>query len=176
MNTTLYHIPYSNSVPDELLALYNTSFPADERRPVDSILSLIDNHDSPFNAYVIKADNGFAGFITTWDFDNMLYVEHFATNPELRGQGIGSDALNMLMELADKPVVLEVEPEDSNPLASRRIGFYRRHGFMLHSDYKYIQPPYTPESQSIEMKLMSSAAIDPDRARTLLYKHVYRAE
>ncbi len=106
----------------------------------------------------------------------MLYVEHFATNPELRGQGIGSDALNMLMELADKPVVLEVEPEDSNPLASRRIGFYRRHGFMLHSDYKYIQPPYTPESQSIEMKLMSSATIDPDRARTLLYKHVYRAE
>ena len=106
----------------------------------------------------------------------MLYVEHFATNPELRGQGIGSDALNMLMELADKPVVLEVEPEDSNPLASRRIGFYRRHGFMLHSDYKYIQPPYTPESQSIEMKLMSSATIDPDRARALLYKHVYRAE
>ena len=95
----------------------------------------------------------------------MLYVEHFATNPELRGQGIGSDALNMLMELADKPVVLEVEPEDSNPLASRRIGFYRRHGFMLHSDYKYIQPPYTPESQSIEMKLMSSATIDP-RPRT----------
>ena len=93
MNTTLYHIPYSNSVPDELLALYNTSFPADERRPVDSILSLIDNHDSPFNAYVIKADNGFAGFITTWDFDDMLYVEHFATNPELRGQGIGSEAL-----------------------------------------------------------------------------------
>lgn len=33
-----------------------------------------------------------------------------------------------------------------------------------------------PESQSIEMKLMSSAAIDPDRARALLYKHVYRAE
>jgi len=26
------------------------------------------------------------------------------------------------------------------------------------------------------MKLMSSATIDPDRARTLLYKHVYRAE
>ena len=57
------------------------------------------------------------------------------------------------------PLVFEVELPD-NELACRRIRFYERHGLLLDTTHPYIQPPYRPDGESIELRLMTRGDID----------------
>ncbi len=157
--------------------LYTAAFPPEERRLWDGIL----HPQSPYGpqlsiiriSYPDSAPR-FAGIITVWEFETLRYIEHFAIDDCLRGSGIGADVLHAVLADSPKPVVLEVEPPaDDNPMAARRISFYRRCGLQI-LPHPYIQPPYSPGLPAVPLLLMASdAKIDPAMAEKLLHRQVY---
>lgn len=176
MNVTLRKMQSSALNINKFKAIYEESFPIEERREWGKLKLLLEGTNEFFNAYAILRDTMFIGFITSWVFPDAIYIEHFATDPAMRGGGFGSEALKQLVESTSLPIVLEVEPAESGETARRRIDFYRRHGFRDLPDYNYIQPPYSPGLPSVPMTLMVHGDLDPEVARKLLYKHVYEVE
>ena len=118
--------------------LYNQAFPEIERRPLDYHLEAMGK--DAFNFEAILLNNSFIGFISWWEFDDVIYIEHFAVDNSLRGGGYGKKILNDFIQEYSKPIILEVEhPQDF--MQQRRINFYEREGFIL-NPYNYSQPPY----------------------------------
>lgn len=160
---------------DDVIGLYVSAFPDDERRPLDDFRTVL--AENPFFVAQVVSDGGsFVGFITYWDFPSYRYVEHFAIASSLRGHGYGGDVIEWLKSTTPLPVVLEVEPPTTSQ-ARRRIQFYERHGFVL-SDYAYEQPPYCPGAGSLPMRLMVARGevLGQFTAATLepIYHFVYR--
>ena len=111
------------------------------------------------------------GLLTTWHFEEFIYIEHFAIDPDLRSRGYGSEALKAFIHEHGKPIVLEAEPP-TDALSIRRIGFYERSGLTLY-DCPYIQPAYTPESNPVELRLMGTLNTD-DTPLALVSKILHR--
>lgn len=147
--------------------LFVDAFPPDERRPLAAQRNNTDNNGR-FRC-LLATDEGQTptGFITCWDLGVCLYVEHFATSPEIRGAGIGSTILRNFLSMSGKPVVLEVEHPDTD-IARRRIGFYRRNGFELWEDVDYIQPPYAPGQSAVPLLLMATPGLSRENAPEII--------
>lgn len=154
--------------------LYEATFPIDERRPWTSILSMLTGEHDFFRPYSIADEGKEIGFITTWDFPEMVYVEHFAIDPAARGNGAGSKAVTQLIGSTDKPLALEVEPATMDDTARKRINFYRRLGFIDRPEYDYIQPPYSTATSAVPMTIMTRGDLDPATVARTLLRHVYR--
>jgi GNAT superfamily N-acetyltransferase len=131
--------------------LYCSSFPEEERRSLDNLSNVLGN--SLFHADIIFQEEHFIGLLFWWNFEDFRYIEHFAICPENRGQGLGSLILNHFNIQSSLPVLLEVEPGDTD-LAKRRIQFYESNHFHLHT-FPYIQPPYNLDTKSIPLQIMS---------------------
>ena len=59
--------------------IYLDSFPAEERRPLDSWWTLLDDEESLMTLHLVEDTSGnVIGFITCWHLDGFVYVEHFA--------------------------------------------------------------------------------------------------
>ena len=171
---------------DSLVSIYRESFPIDEQRPVESIARLITeeprytmyaiiNEDEDTKHYTLNTKQAL-GLLTTWEFADFIYIEHFAINPELRSQGYGSKAISTLIKQKEKPIILEAEPP-TDELTRRRIHFYERQGITLY-DFPYLQPAYTEASQPVELRLMgtldTNATTLTDVSNTL-HREVYGA-
>ena len=157
--------------------LYVNSFPVDERRPWSEIENMT-NTSQMFRFTLLRSAGKPAGFITWWKLKRGIYVEHFAISPSMRSHGLGAMALKRFCaERGNSPVILEVEPAGSEPMADRRIGFYSRCGFKLHKDFDYIQPPYAPGLNPVRLQLMTYGDIGnlSDLAREIK-QEVYGAE
>ena len=174
---------------DSLVRVYLQSFPLDEQRPIASIAHLIE-HDDRFLAYAVVDDNDDdaaelqaksqepramsqrpLGLLTTWHFEEFIYIEHFAIDPTLRSQGYGSEALKAFIHEHGKPIVLEAEPP-TDALSIRRIKFYERIGLTLY-DFPYMQPAYTEDSHPVELRLMGTLDTD-NTPLTLVSKTLHR--
>lgn len=68
--------------------------------------------------------------IASWDFDDFVFLEHFAVDPARRSGGIGGQMLDAMLAHCGKRACLEAELPETE-LAARRIGFYERHGFTV---------------------------------------------
>lgn len=162
---------------DWVKALYETAFPADERRDFALVTELLRTKPE-FQIRLIEADRLPVGFLSSWHWNGLSYVEHFAVDPACRNGGFGKRALQTFLQSVGTPVVLEVE-KPADDLSRRRIGFYERSGFRL-SDYPYIQPPYSPELNSLPMCLMwyggDPASFSPEAAARQLHREVYGVE
>lgn len=166
------------SFDEELFAkvrhTYISSFPESERRDFDLVKNLY--RENPyFNMHILSKNDSYAGFITSWEFPEFIYVEHFAIDESARNGGIGGKAMQQFLLASSLPVVLEVElPEDE--MSRRRIGFYERLGFKL-DNHPYRQPPYGPGLPWLDLNLMYYGEIDLDQSfehvKQQLYKHVY---
>ncbi len=156
--------------------LLHTAFPETERRDDDAQRHNTDNTDR-FHSCILEDQNGFIGIFNYWDFDTFRYCEHFAVSPHLRGNGLGSSALDAAINSdTTKPWILEVEfPCDD--YSRRRIQFYQRNGFTMHPDMEYLQPPYRQGDTPLPMLLMTTppllAATDVAEAARILCQHVY---
>jgi len=152
----------TKSLPGFMEQLYLNSFPPEERRDWSQILRMTSDRHHPLHLMLITFSGKPAGLLTWWNFGDFRYVEHFAVNPEMRGNGIGKKAIEAFVRGSRSAVVLEVEPEATGEMARRRIGFYKRCGFTLHADYIYIQPPYGPGLAEVPLTLMTagSRAVD----------------
>ena len=111
------------------------------------------------------------GLLTTWHFEEFIYIEHFAIDPDLRSRGYGAEALKTFIAQQQCPIVLEAEPP-TDELSTRRIRFYERCGLTLY-DFPYIQPAYTPESNPVELRLMGTLNTD-DTPLALVSKILHR--
>lgn len=107
-----------------------------------------------------------------------MFLEHLATDPDLRGQGIGAKLLAYLTSDESRTVCLEAEPPESE-ITRRRIAFYNRNGFYL-NEHPYIQPPISKGRNPVPLMIMTHGRkIDKGefvKVRNLLYREVYKAD
>lgn len=161
-----------------IIELYQHSFPEIERRSIDKMLHILENEDN-FNIFLLTKDDNYVGFITYWEFDDFVYVEHFAIDTATRGNGYGSETLKNFVTLTHKPIILEVEePEDE--MSVKRISFYKKCGFDYWQDVEYLQPPYQEGFPHLPLKLMTYRNLDLkdmgilDRIKTEIHTKVYQ--
>lgn len=128
------------------------AFPIAEIRTYEKAYSLLNNEG--YKISVIRDyKNRIGGFIAVWDFDKFLFIEHFAVSKRIRGAGIGSEMMKEYLNQNKKPVIIEVEGQETRD-AKRRVEFYRRLGFTL-SKFGYMQPTLQSTSQELYLKIMS---------------------
>lgn len=156
---------------------YTFSFPETERRDFYLFCELLEKQPV-FNLFVILKEHKYVGFITYWQFEQFVYVEHFAIDAAFRSGGIGSIVMKEALKQVDSDVVLEVE-DPIDDLTQRRVRFYEALGFNLYgADYK--QPPYRESDSWYDMKLMSYGNIDMEKeyeaVRDCLYTYVYNTK
>ncbi len=151
--------------------LFEEAFPEQERPPFSSI-----RHRDAGKFHFLVAENGDdpVGILTYWNFDDLVYVEHFAIAEELRNQGLGKATfLNFLSQQTDQ-VVLEIEPPETEE-ADHRLEFYLSMGF-YQNPQPYIQPSYHKDGCTVPMIIMSKYELDDDEfleIKNLLYHEVY---
>ncbi|MBD5244598.1 MAG: GNAT family N-acetyltransferase [Barnesiella sp.] len=166
---------YSSRI-DCVKKIYLSSFPEEERRPWHELMRLTDSVGGPFGFYIVNYGKRPAGLITAWAFPEFTYIEHFAIDSSCRGKGVGARILKEFVKKQSNPVVLEVEPESDGPLARRRIGFYKRCGFIAFPDFNYVQPPYAPGLPSVSLMLMATSAdLNLNKVASTLHARVYGA-
>ncbi len=139
---------------DLVYTLMEKSFPEDERRTYNEQKELLSN--PVYKIYVSREStaNQIQAFAAVWEFDEFIFIEHIAVNPDYRNGGIGSKFLNSILAMTDKMICLEVELP-SNEIAARRIGFYERNNFFL-NEFQYIQPPISKGRKEIPLYVMTS--------------------
>lgn len=160
---------------DEIYDIMEKSFPPDEMRPHSEQLELFDN--SHYRVYANVSEGKYVSFIAIWEFDDLIFIEHFATAPSHRCCGLGNKTLNEIKErFKGKKICLEVE-EPEGELQRRRIAFYEREGFHLNS-YPYIQPPISEGRRAVPLLIMtfpSPASLrEFELIKNTLYREVYR--
>ena len=150
---------------------YLTAFPENERRSDSQFLALFKNPHASVKSSSLEGEN--IGYLVVWNLSEFLYIEHFEVFPDFRGQNMGSQVMQNLNKEYSR-IVLEAEPEDLDELAKRRIGFYKRNGFVV-SDKDYIQPSYGPGKSALNLYLLTSwNAEDTNLIKEELYDIVYR--
>lgn len=156
--------------------LLHSAFPPDERRDDEQQRAYTDGNDK-FRCLLIRDFDKPVGLLTYWDFTDFVYVEHFAIDEDLRGGGLGAQAMRTFLQEMNRPVVLEVEmPRVKGDITHRRIAFYRRQGFSLRR-MPYKQPPYREGDGWLPMKLMSCGKGKWEKiaglVRDVIYREVY---
>lgn len=157
----------------QVWSIMEHSFPPEERRTRIGQENLLDN--PYYQLYGYKKEGIVAAFFAVWQFEKLLFVEHFAVSETYRNSGIGAELLQQLLQVMHMPTVLEVElPEGELP--RRRIGFYERNGFVW-NDYDYIQPSMQEGKSEIPLRIMSYPnALNRnlfETVRDTLYREVY---
>ncbi len=118
------------SVPGEVWNLYLDSFSDVEKIPRENLDRALRRGAS----LVEYRDNGkFVGFTFSFSDRDMVFFVYFATVPDMRGRGYGSEILEAFRRMnLGKRVFLVTEPCDRNAadygLRVRRQEFYRRNG------------------------------------------------
>ena len=128
----LRYVPLDQQGPDIALTqtLFESAFPVEERPPFELVLKW-DHHG--FNGVYQGED--FVGLVYFVEHKDLVYVFFLAIEEPYRNQGIGSRILSdVKARFAGKRVFLLAEEVGErypdNALRMRRIGFYRRNGFL----------------------------------------------
>ena len=139
---------------DQMFSLMERSFPEDERRDYNGQRELF--AEPAYNLYAKRSpeDAALQAFLALWELGDMVYIEHFAVDPDCRNGGLGGKILQKVIEDTDMRICLEVEPPETE-MAARRIGFYERNGF-YYNDYFYMQPPIAEGRNAIPLRLMTT--------------------
>lgn len=164
---TLEFIPFTSPSDDrwaEAWTLYESAFPYKERRSLDDHLRAL--NDPRFEADGIWHDGRFVGLIYHWaSAPATRYVEHLAISPALRGQNMGSQALQAFIERFGR-VILEIDPP-VDEISCRRLHFYQRLGF-VENPQEYLHPSFRAPFTTHRLVLMSyPQLLTDDEARTL---------
>jgi len=135
---------------EQAYGLYKYSFPVEERRDDSEQRRVLKNEAYHFD--LIMENDDFIGIMLYWEINNLIYLEHFAIRPEMRDNGYGTKALNLLKTF-DKKVLLEIEPPVDD-VTQRRYDFYKRNGFVMNT-YHHIQAKYHLGDADLELKILS---------------------
>ena len=137
---------------DEVFSIMKKSFPQEEMRNYEGQKALLERDDYFIKTYMHEDE--VAGFCAYYKFDNFIYIEHLACNPEVRGLGIGTKLVQQVIaEDENLVVILEVEPP-VDELTKRRVRFYEKLGFKLNPHYHF-QPSLNEGMDGLELKKTS---------------------
>ena len=160
---------------DQMYEIMEQSFPDDEYRGYKGQKSLFENPE--YRVYVHKNDDTgkIDGFLAAWEFEELLFLEHFAVSGKVRNAGIGGRMLREVLSQVNKLVCLEVELPQGE-LEKRRIGFYERNGFFF-NEYPYMQPSIAKGRNPIPLRIMTYlkpvSQKEHEEIKKLLYRKVY---
>lgn len=163
---------------DTIYGLMVRAFPPEELREASQARKLL---HSP-HYHLLKAVNSaqdINGFFAYWTFSDFHFLEHFAVDPSLRGQGIGTRMLQNLMLQHPGDWLLEAEAPMTS-IAQRRIDFYRRNGFVVNA-FGYHQPimQETAEERLIPLQILTYdtpwSLARLQMAKELIMNRVYRS-
>lgn len=156
--------------------ILEASIPSDERRSLEQQQALLDPRYE-FLTFILS-DGGVCAVVGVWHFEQFTFIEHIAVSSEYRNLGIGARIISDLCQRSLMPVVLESDLPGTDSDADRRIKWYRRLNFVV-NDFDYVQPPYSPEKGSVQMKLLSfPEALLPatfEEIVGVLYSEVYKS-
>lgn len=157
----LERIDAAHPLFDASLALYETSFPPNERRTRDDHLRAL--QDADFVPLGAVEDGQLLADVFLWKTDGFVYLEHFAVQPELRSHGTGGKILEQLLD-TQQLFLLEIEPPES-PLTCRRKRFYERHGLQA-QPYAHVQLPFQGGGPILPLVIMANRPVTPEQCRT----------
>ncbi len=161
---------------DRVYEIMDQSFPRDEIRPYGGQKKLLDIPE--YQLFVAEKEGEVIAFLATWNFDEFVFLEHFAVDASKRNAGVGSQLLQEVIQHFGKMACLEVELPDCE-MAVRRIHFYERNG-LYYNDYEYEQPSIATGRYPIPLRIMTSgSAVTEDefqRIRDILYDRVYHVK
>ncbi len=137
--------PTDSQLWSQAWKLYEESFPPYERRLPEDHLRAMQDGEFHCQVAVRRGENGAAPALLAlffyWEHGPMVYIEHIAVDPALRGQNIGSTLLGQfLARHVESTTILEIDPP-VDEVAQRRLRFYRHQGFAS-NDYEYFHPSY----------------------------------
>ena len=116
-----------------LYRLYRSAFPAEERKPFFTIVSMF--RQKRMDVWCLEQDCRFFGLVTAIDDDGLVLIDYLAVEGHCRGQGVGTAALQAIRNhYSGKKIFLEIESiyEETPNLAQRqrRRNFYLRSGLV----------------------------------------------
>jgi ribosomal protein S18 acetylase RimI-like enzyme len=157
-------------------AIYEESFPVDERRPLTEHLQTLTDLRYTFKPLLDDVGT-VVGLLGYWRFEAFTFLEHIAISSACRGSGLGTSTVNGLQDTAPLPLILETELPEMNSQAPKRIRWYESLGFQSnHQDY--VQPAYAIYQNPVPSRIMSYPHLlspdDFEAIRQTLYSQVYR--
>lgn len=148
--------------------LYRISFPDAERKP----FSLIERKAAmgTMEILLVSEEGTRKGLAITASDEELVLLDYFAVDPLRRGQGVGSEALQLLLALySEKQFFLEIErPTEDAPNLEERIlrkQFYLKNG-MLETDIRI-------QLYGVPMELLASRPGLTFEACRGLYRELY---
>lgn len=165
--------PISDIQFERIYGILSSSLPQCEMRSKEMQKQLL--NDNRYSLTVAEDGGTIVGFIAVWKLSGLYFIEHFAVDSKMRNGGIGGKLLEYCVNMYS-PAILEVEPAESSPEATRRIDFYKRHGFS-YNGYEYYQPPLQEGFDLLPLKIMSYPRSldqnDFEKVRNVLYREIY---
>lgn len=131
--------------------IYRDSFPLHEQRQEQHQQAKM--LDPNFHCQIFRQNGKILGFIFWWECNELVYIEHFAINPALRGQNYGSHLLATFCKTVGRNVILEIDPPEDE-VSIRRLRFYQTLGFCL-NDYPHVHPAYQPSYEGHVLRVLS---------------------
>lgn len=132
-------------------SIYSKSFPIYEQRSKEQQTKAFENNN--YHLECIIQDITLIAFIAYWEFDEYIYIEHFAVNSELRGKNYGTQTLQQFIQRNTKIVLLEIDPV-SDDISEKRLRFYENLEFKV-NNYEHFHPAYNPKYPSHKLILLS---------------------
>jgi len=171
----------------EAIKIYEDSFPANERQPVDIIKKRIKKNLYQMFIGCLDGEVVFMALLYELKNTDFVLLDYMATKENFRGKGIGQKFVeNMKKELKLAHLILEIEnPKYGNNREQRqkRVKFYRQLGAKELKDINYILPPLLGDIPT-EMILM--ILLDSDEGKmegnlvkkliTQIYKELYNRD
>ena len=91
-----------------IFALYRSAFPREERKPFSRILKTA--RAGKADLWTVRTGGRFAGFAATVNSEELILLDYYAVQANLRGRGVGREALKALMEVyLDRGFFVEIE-------------------------------------------------------------------
>ena len=167
MATELVRLNRASPDLPAVLDLYESAFPANERREPDEIIG---GEDGAGELLAIRSGGRLAGMIAVLTYKDITNILYFAVMPELRNCGIGASALAALRErYPGQRIIADPErPEPGSPNVEqrrRRLAFYERCG------YHPTEIEYTWRGE--DYIIVSNGGAVTDREFGLFWKHFF---
>ncbi len=163
----------NSSFTDDVLDLYMSSFDEREKVPIENIERTF-GHGGELITY--HDDDRFVGFTFHFSQDDRIFFVYFATRPELRSKGYGSEMIRMFREMfSDRRIFFPVEALDEKAsdieIRRRRHAFYLRNG-CVRSGYTVISDDYP-----FDLFYMNGSVTKDEAVETIgLYESVHNGE
>ena len=144
-------------------ALYESSFPDNEKKPFDFMIQKQKEHK--MELLKIMKDHEFIGLMIT-ALSNPILLDYFAIVPKYQSCGYGSQALKLLKQYYQKDFFGEIEStlHDDDIDKLKRKQFYIKNGM--------IAMPFQIELFQVNMEILTSGCyISYDQYRSLLVEN-----